>query len=249
VGGRIAGVGWAGLGNRLSIRARALAVAGEDADHASPITGASLALRALHEQATAALAVAGSVLPTGGGRAGDADRRIVGCHPPRNQGTDARRAGQIAGHAGLPAGRGATHPVHAESGPALPVAATGFSHFPGLAGRFRRTGVGLGNVSGFAIPSPAIAKVAVAELGRRATNGSQGKVHKNGNWLPHGSSPASCQWSVRTVAILRAPHRAFGAACTARDGAADLLAGVAHAGIFLHAVACGVASWFVAAPG
>jgi len=247
MGGRIAGVGRTSLGNRLSVRARALAVAGEDASHAVPITGASLALRALHELATGALAVAGSVLPTGRGRTGGADRRIVGCIPPRNRGTDARRARQIAGHAGLPTGRGATDPVHAESGPTLPIAATGFGGSLGLAGRCSRAGVGLGTVGGFGILPPAVTEVELV-LGRRAPRGPQDSVHKNGNWLPHGSSPAPCRWSVQAVAILLVPTRAGRAACTESGVAADLSAEARHTGGLRQAVACGGASR-LAAPG
>ena len=239
MGGRIAGIGWTRLGNRLSVRAVALAVAGEDAGHTIRGTGAGLAMGTLREKATGALAIAGSVLPTGRGRSGGADQRIVGGHPRRNHGTGAQGAGQIAGHAGLPTGRGATDPVRAESSAALPIAATGFSHSLGLAGRFRRAGVGRGNVGGRAILPPAIAKVGFAELGRRATNRTQGNAHQNGSLFPHVSSPASCRWSARAVAVLFAPHRACNAARTGRGEAADLPAGALHAGVLWQAVACG----------
>ena len=171
------------------------------------------------------------------GRAGGADRGIVGCSLPRNRGTNTKRVGKIAGHAGLPTGHVATDPVRAESGPAFPIAATGFSRSLGLAGRFRRASVGRGNVGGLAIVPPAIAQDLFVELGRRAPNRGQGNIHKSKNWLPHGSSPAFCRSSARTVAILFAPHRAGHAACTPSGEAADLLADACHAGVLRQAVA------------
>ena len=141
IGGRIATVGRAGLRNRVGTLA--VAVAGEDAGHPVAVTGARFAFRALQVKATGALAVAGSIVATGGGRAGRTDQGIVGPHARRDEGTVTQGTGQIAGFAGLPAGCSTTDPIHAESALAFPIASTRLGFSFGLARRARRAGVWL----------------------------------------------------------------------------------------------------------
>jgi len=128
---------------RRRFRAITIAVARDNAGDAIPSAGPKLALRALGVLAATAIAVAGSVLLTGRGRAGGANQGIVGFHPRGKEGTDTERRGQIAGLARLPAGRGATNPVSAEeSSLALIIAATGFGLSLGFADRARWTCTG-----------------------------------------------------------------------------------------------------------
>ena len=186
VGRWIASVGRTGQGTALG--ALAVAVAGKDARHAVPVARAGLALGAIHVKATPALSVAGSILPAGRRRTGCADQGIVGFHTRRNESTVTQGAGQVAGFARLSTGRGATEPVHAESGLALVVAATEFGLPLGLADRARRANVGLlgvcgaGAVGGSDVVLPAIQRAAtainadLAEGALRATTGAQDRA-------------------------------------------------------------------------
>ncbi len=169
-GGRIAGKGRTGFGCLL--RAFAVAVAGEDSGHAIPLAGTGLAqLALLVVRATSAPAVAGSVRSAGRLRTCGAFRRIGGIKPGWNEGTGTQGAAQIAGFAGLLTGRVATVVVHAESGPALLIAGTGFALSLGLADHTRQAGVGLPGVRAFGVILPAV--VHGDEVGERATSGLQ----------------------------------------------------------------------------
>ena len=109
---------------------------------------------------------------------------IVGFHPRWNEGTVAERRGQIAGLASLPAGRGATNPVSAESGLALVIAATGFGLPLGLADRARRACTGRPDIRtvgvGVRPPTIYVGRVGIVRATSSARHGGQDKNAQEG---------------------------------------------------------------------
>jgi hypothetical protein len=111
---------------RRALRTSTLSVTRQGSSNRVHIAGSCLALGSDDVFATAALAVAGAVLPAGRGRGGTARMGVARFHTRRDERAVTKRRRQIACLARFGAGRSATDAVDAEAGTALAVARAGF---------------------------------------------------------------------------------------------------------------------------